>query len=51
MNTYYRFLFADTQEILEFDTERVSFKTAERKAMEWAKDVHSTCEYLGIFSR
>lgn len=51
MKNYYRFLFATTQEILEFDAEMVSFKTAERKAYEWAKDADSTCEYLGIFSR
>lgn len=49
MKTYYRFLFATTHEILEFDTDAVSFKTAERKAHAWAKDAHSTVEYLGIF--
>lgn len=51
MKTYYRFYFATTQEILEFDTEMVSFKTAERKAWAWARDAKSTCEYLGIISR
>lgn len=50
MKTYYRFLFATTHEILEFDTEIVSFKMAERRAFAWAKMSNSTCEYLGTFS-
>lgn len=47
MKTYYRFLFS-TQEILEFDAEMVSFKTAERRAKEWAKDSNATYEYCGM---
>lgn len=50
MKTYYRFYFA-TEEILEYDTECVSYKVALRKAIEWAKMSHTTFEYLGIVSR
>lgn len=49
MTTYYRFFIEGTQEILEFDTEKVTFATAERKVRAWAKDAHSIYEYLGIF--
>lgn len=49
MATYYRFIFA-TQEILEFDVERVSFKTAERRAKQWAKDSETTYEYMGTYT-
>lgn len=48
MKSYYRF-YISTEEILEFDTEMVSFKTAERRAKAWAKNVNASCEYKGIF--
>jgi len=50
MKDYYRFLFADTEEILEFDTEMWSYKKAELKARQWAKESGSTWKYLGIFT-
>jgi len=49
MKTYYRFYFA-TEEILEYDTERVSYKVACRKAKEWAEMSATTFEYCGIVS-
>lgn len=49
MTTYYRFLIEETQEILEFNAEMVTFSTAERKAYAWAKEVHASCKYLGEF--
>lgn len=48
MKSYYRF-YISTEEILEYDAERVSFKTAKRKAEAWARSQEATCEYKGIF--
>ena len=48
MKRYYRF-YMSTEEILEFDAEKVSFETAKRRAKAWAKNANASCEYKGIF--
>ena len=48
MKSYYRF-YMSTEEILEYDTEMVSFETAKSKAEAWAREQEALCEYKGIF--